>query len=275
MANELNLWSSTTNSGILNSTDLALQDNCKNGFGSNDYLISSNFNTILRETSLVTKALIDALFVRNVNPSINTTAPTLETINSKTELTTLRNAIVNTLNGLVSQSSPTTSADNLSGGGQGQIPIQSGVGTTTFITGGSSGQYLKKTSTGATWATLPTGTSVEGNPSSAVTESELLSKIKINNKVYGVSAVKANETIPSGASNLTSLKIGGTTYAIPSCNVPSASGQNGKLLSVSSNNPVWKNPDDINVGSANTAFGLSAFSMSYENGLLTITYTEE
>jgi DNA/RNA endonuclease YhcR with UshA esterase domain len=176
---------------------------------------------------------------------------------------------------LVTQSPSITTATNLAGGGQGQIPIQSGVGATTFISGGSAGQYLKKTSTGAVWATISTGTTVEGNPSGSVTESDLLSKIKINNKVYGVSAVKANETVPSGAANLTSIKIGGTVYAVPSCNVPSASGQNGKVLSASGNTPVWTSQDDLNVGKAQKAFGLSAFSMSYSGGVLTITYAEE
>lgn len=183
MALELNLWvDPSNNTNVLDSSVLGGTDNCTYGFVGNDYLISKNFNTILREMSLVTKSLAEALFDPSV--SIRTSGSKIQNLNSKTTVADLKSAIISVLNGL--------KVSTLYGGAKNDIPYQTTTGT-GFITAPTlPGQVLTAIGTTPTdlsvkWSSIPE--TVTANPSDTATAT--LSKIKINNTVYSV---------PSGSS---------------------------------------------------------------------------
>ena len=138
ITNSLNHWS-YDGTNVVASGDLAETDNCKYGFQSQDYLISANFNTILKEVSLVTTSLINAV------ASIFTSAT--ETIDVDMSVSDLTNLLSNFFSNeykpySASNADSATKATNLANGNAGSIPYQSAANTTTFLPIGAKNYIL-------------------------------------------------------------------------------------------------------------------------------------
>ena len=160
ITNQLNLWSSDTDSNVISSEGLGLSTQCKTGFQRNDDLPSSIFNGILRETSLVTKSFVNAL------ASLNTTAGITMSVDAMTSVSDLSGAIAAILNGMQTGGGGGTSgtANNLAGGSVGSLPYQAGTSTTTFLAKGSNGYVLRMGANAPYWdnpTNLPVSTTAE------------------------------------------------------------------------------------------------------------------
>ncbi len=187
----------------------------------------------------------------NSNVTIGTTAISLG--GSSTTLAGLTSVTSTSFSGaLTGNASTSTTATNLASGGAGQIPYQSGSGSTSMLAAGTSGQVLTSGGTGTpSWTTPTTGTvtSVSVSPANGVSGSVATSSttpaITLTLGAITPSSVSASGAI-SGTTGSFSGNISGNANATSTISNFSASlvdktanytlalGDNGKILTFNS-----------------------------------------
>lgn len=290
--NQLNSWD-INGTGYATSAELALDSQVASGFAQNDYLRSPIFNGIFREFSLISVSLIDAL------NGISTSATGTFTVNNATSTSDLASMIRNILEGLsvnyASQAlsaTTATTANNVAGGIAKNLLVQTGTGTTGFVTNGSNGQVLVYSANGPTW----TNTSNLGKVNSATTADTATVATNIGNlknEDTGNNTTVAF-SIGTGANKKTyskTLSFSGNIQSatnlaggIPG-NIPYQSGTNTtSFIGVADDNsllgggttPSWQAKSAITVGNATNASKINnkTFDLSYNSSthVLTITY---
>ena len=292
ITNKLNYWDAN-GIGYATSDELSGDTQRQNGFGQNDYLRSAVFNGIFREFSLITVSLIDAL------NGIDTSATGTYTVNNATSTSDLASVIKNILQGLsvsyasqAGSATTATTATNIAGGQSKNLLVQTGAGTTGFVTNGSNGQVLVSGANGPTW----TNTSNLGKVNSATTADTATVATNIGNlknEDTGTNTTVAF-SIGTGANKKTyskTLSFSGNIQSatnlaggIPG-NIPYQSGTNTtSFIGVADDNsllgggttPAWQAKSAITVGNATNASKINnkTFDLSYNSSthVLTITY---
>lgn len=172
---------------------------------------------------------------------------------------------------LATNATNATFATNLLGGAKNKIPYQTGSGATSFTGAASSGDVL--------------GTASDGTPTwvAANTLSVNYAATAGSANTAGTATSANSATTATTATNLSGTVTGSIPYQSASGTTSYLSpATNGNVLILSSGTPTWTAPSNLSVNyatsagsaeTANTAFGLSSFSMSFSGNILSITYT--
>lgn len=345
MATNFKTWldSATFGDNILTQSDFFNSSQRTSGYASGQPVPAKLMNTILRQNSLITVALMEQ-FCGSSTVDLTSSLANMKTalaagIASKAALDNLSTAISNIIGGTTTVSKATnadyatsagsantatsatsatnaTSATKLAGGSAGSLVYQSAADTTAFLPIGSDGQVLKTDGSTLFWGTVEGGGgSASGGTADDIsggTRGDLLyqyasgdtRKLSIGSNGQ-ILSVDTSATSRMKWINPSSLTVGNATNATNATNAgtanniaggsagdllyQSASGTTSKLtlgtqdnvLIAGANGPSWAAQSALNVGhatladsatSATKAFGLNNFSMSFSNGVLSITY---
>ena len=291
LTSSLNLWDKN-NSNITNSAALALDGQVTSGFQSNQYLKSGIFNGILRETTLVTKSLIDAL------GAVTSTYSGTLAVSTATSATDLSSAIVSILNGLTvanaTNATSTGKATNLAGGSASAIPYQSAANTTTFLGKGTNGYILVQGTSAPEWKDPSTiigsggsaddATNLKGGSAGDLPYQQAAGTTKFVSAGTSGYILKCNGTsapswvnpadVIGGSVGVANSLAGGATGSLPYQTAADTTaflskGSNGYVLTQGANSPAWTDPATLSVlyaasagtaGSASTAASASSAS---------------